>query len=99
MQLRASPVPSNGCRLLISNINQGTEFLSKERQQQANSAMVMASLKTKENIERPQKSRQTEKGRKTGKRNPKKKPKQREETSMTLGRSLEDMDLAETSFM
>jgi hypothetical protein len=71
MQLRASPVPSNGCRLLISNINQGTEFLSKERQQQANSAMVMASLKTKKNIERPQKSRQTEKGRKTGKRNPK----------------------------
>jgi hypothetical protein len=84
MQLRASPVLSNGCRL-ISNINQGTVFLSKEQQQQANSAMVMASLKTKKNIERPQKSRQTEKGRKTGKRNPKKKPKQREETSMTLG--------------
>jgi hypothetical protein len=71
MQLRASPVPHNGCRL-ISNINQGTEFLSKERQQQANSAMVMASLKTKKNIQRPQKSRQTEKGRKTGKRNSKK---------------------------
>jgi hypothetical protein len=71
MQLRASPVPHNGCRL-ISNINQGTEFLSKEWQQQANSAMVMASLKTKKNIERPQKSRQTEKGRKTGKRNSKK---------------------------
>jgi hypothetical protein len=70
MQLRASPVPSNGCRL-ISNINQGTEFLSKKRQQHANSAMVMASLKRKKNIERPQKSRQTEKGRKTGKRNSK----------------------------
>lgn len=31
----------------------------------------MASLKRKKNIERPQKSRQTEKGRKTGKRNSK----------------------------
>jgi hypothetical protein len=78
MQLRASPVPHNGCRL-ISNINQGTEFLSKEQQQQANSAIVMASLKEKRILKDLKNQDKQRKGEKLERETPKKtKPERRD---------------------